>query len=117
MKGFAENVRFDFRFEGGGLKLCATRDRMPVRTFELHLEREAAHGHFSCGFIEFVEVVESAGAVVSRVMDKLHDTMPAFPPDFPEALFRDTLSHWLLFNFGAPIRHDVAPSPERPSAT
>jgi hypothetical protein len=31
--------------------------------------------------------------------------MPSFPSDFPEAVFRDTLSHWLLFNFGAPIRH------------
>ena len=117
MKGFGENVRFDFRFEGGGLKLCATRDRLPERTFELHLERDDPDAHFSCGFIEFVEVAESADAVLSRVMEKLRDTMPWFPPDFPEALFGDTLGHWLLFNFGAPIRHDIAPSHEPSSAT
>lgn len=117
MKGFGENVRFDFRFEGGGLKLCATRDRMPERTFELHLEREDPSAHFSCGFIEFVEVAESAGAVLSRVMHKLRDTMPSFPTDFPEAQFHDSLGHWLLFNFGAPIRHAKTPSSEQTSAT
>jgi len=60
MKGPGENVRFDFRFDGGGLKLCATRDRMPERTFELHLECDDPNHHFACGFIEFVEVGESA---------------------------------------------------------
>ena len=116
MNGYGENARFDFRFDGGGLTLCATRDRMPERTFELHLEREDPNAHFSCGFIEFVEVVETADSVLSRVMYKLRDTMPSFPADFPEALFRDTLSHWLLFNFGAPIRHDAA-VPRSPTTT
>ena len=114
MKGFGENVRFDYRFDSGGLNFCATRERMPERTFELHVERADPNARFSCGFIEFVEVAESADAVLSRVMRKLCDTMPAFPADFPEALFRDTLSHWLLFNFGTPIRHDAGCDPQSP---
>ena len=116
MKVPGENVRFDYRFDGGGVKLCATRDRMPERTFELHLEHDEPERCFSCGFIEFVEVAESADAVLSRVMHKLHDTMPAFPDEFPEAEFRDTLGHWLLFNFGTPIRRDAG-SHETKAAT
>ncbi len=115
MKGVGENVRFDFRFEDSGVKLCATRDRMPERTFELHLERGDPAHNISCGFIEFVELHESAGVVVSRVIRKLHETMPLFPPDFPEALFRDALSHWLLFNFAAAITRADAPGAAPPA--
>ena len=109
MKRVGENVRFDYRFDSGGLNFCATRERMPERTFELHLEHNDPDRHFSCGFIEFVEVAESADAVLTRVMYKLRDTMPSFPAEFPEDMFRDTLSHWLLFNFGTPIRHAAVP--------
>ena len=117
MKVAGENVRFDYRFDSGGVKLCATRDRMPERTFEVHLDHDDPDRHFACGFIEFVEVAESADEVLSRVMHKLHDTMPAFPADFPEDLFRDSLSHWLLFNFGTQIRRDTASLNEPTPAT
>jgi len=108
MKAVVEPVGFDFRFAAGEVKLCATRMHMPERTFEFHLERIAPPGHFCCGFIEFVEVSEAASSVLARVMQRLHDTTPWFPADFPETAFRDALSHWLMCKFGAPLRHSPA---------
>jgi hypothetical protein len=96
---------FEFRFEAGALSLLATCDRLPARTFQVLIAGSQGSSRVSCGFVEFVELGEASDTVFARIMRKLHDTVQTFPEDFPEAAFRDALSHWLLFNFDTPLRH------------
>ena len=95
------------------MSLLATSEHLPARTFQLSIVCAYGVPYFACGFIEFVEVGETADPIVSRVLQKMRDTLRTPPMDFPEVAFRDALSHWLLFNFDTPIH---APSLVPPSA-